>query len=378
MANLWRCLGLVAAWVMTCSQTSRAEQHEHRPDRTVAVYLTRGLLEASGYHRYTYVLLRQPKTTDGRAVVERVLTAVNRRMDTDVIKEDPEANVFCFLVLEPPPEHFDAAWLLDHYDYVRADRLRALTGVGPEVGQVLVESERPLLGATKVDPAAVKIFELDMPTPSIEDPTRAGPPPEFTGREFLSPNETEAEGYGLYSYVLLSEKLNANNRPMYEAIVSAYLDLGEVQRFETEQHIKKQQLNVTYMPLQDQARKDVTAEWVLEHYDYVAAEVLLRKLLEHPNPAGVYIVSYLQPASRAGAIDRQKLLVQDLTGVPADLAFLWFRQFQEQARQSRYWDDRTVGQFMLRMRTQIGEIAEAFGSDRNTRALIATKIGMAH
>ncbi len=375
MANLglWRAAMAVA--MMTGSPG-------HPPDRNVAVYLTSSSPEAVGYHHYHYFLLRPPKDAAERERLERVLSAEKRRLLTKVTGKDPGTDVFYFLVLEPPAEHFDAAWLVDHYDYARAERLRRFLGVAPEAGQVVAQSERPLLNAPKEDRATVQISKLTLPSPvAVDVPTRGGPPPEFTGREFLSRQDREVEGYGLYSYVLMGERLNDSNRALYEAVVSAYLDLGEVRRFETEQHVTKQQLNVTYMPLREQAAGDVSAEWVLAHYDYVAAEVLARKLMERPNPAGVYVVSYFQPVTQANAIDRQKLLVQDLTGVPADLAFLWFRQFQEQARQGRYWDDRTVGQFMLKMRTQIAEIAGAFGAtrtgDADAKVFIAAKIHMA-
>ena len=159
--------------------------------------------------------------------------------------------------------------------------------------------------------------------------------------------------------MLLGEKVNASNRQLYEAIIGAYL-IWRSERFETSGTDRKQ-LNVTYVPLTDAPAPNLNAEWVLDHYDYVAAQVLLGKAMRRGNLSGAFIISYDKPVSGAAEIDRQRLLVQDLSGVPPDLAFLWFREFKEQVRQSRYWDQRTMGEFMLKMRTQIAEIARAFG-----------------
>lgn len=234
------------------------------------------------------------------------------------------------------------------------------------------------MGGGLVDPAKVQTYELKVPVSSVTIPppedTRSGQH-DLTGRDFLLPKSPEGAGYGLYSYLLLGEKVNAGNRQLYEAIIGAYLDLGEVQRFEST-GASRNQLNVTYVPLTDAASASPNAGWVLDHYDYVAAQVLLAKAMQRGSLSGAFIISYDRPVSFTAQIDQQRLLVQDLSGVPPDLAFLWFREFKEQVRQSRYWDQRTIGEFMLKMRTQIAEIARAFGED--SRTLVATKIVMGH
>jgi len=382
--NTRQVLRHLGAWrVLVClatMSTARGQQELPADFRDIAiVYLTPRASESAGFERSAYLLLKPPTDSESRTGAEWAVSVLQReaRLSSGSGVHRPP-NVVYLLVREVPPKDAGPKWFVEHYDYERAARLRERAVPTATGRQVLAISEVPLLGGGPVDPAKLKTYELRMPirpesTPPQE--TRSAPPHDLTGRDFLLPRNPEGAGYGLYSYLLLGEKVNAINRQLYEAIIGAYLDLGEVQRFETSGKDRKQ-LNVTYVPLTDAPPPNLNVGWVLDHYDHVAAQVLLGKAMPRGNLSGAFIISYDKPVSGAAEIDRQRLLVQDLSGVPPDLAFLWFREFKQQVRQSRYWDQRTMGEFMLKMRTQIAEIARAFGGD--SRTLVATQIVMGH
>jgi hypothetical protein len=355
-------------------------------ERNIAAYLPNGVSESEGFHSYNYLLLTEPKDAATRGAAKWAIDAVKSRINATEKSAGARGgtNVFYFLVRDLPPENPETAWLVEHYDYGLSsnllDRARARHGVEG----ILSTSDEPLVVSrlaggilSHVNPASVKITELAMPAPR-----QPKPPPDdergahpFVGRDFLQPGFPEPPGYGLYSYVLLGDKTNNDNRQLYEAIVSAFLGLVEASRFS---NTDKRQQNITYMPVGEPAPKDITAAWILDHYDHAAAQVLIAKLPVHANLSGVYIISYDQPVSAVGSLNKQRLLVQDLTGLPSDLAFLWFDKFVEQAREERYWDNQTIGQFMLDMRTDIAKIARAFGWERtansDTNVLIAARI----
>jgi len=375
------------AWLLAiCGIAHSSMLRGQETERNIAVYLASGVSESEGFHSYNYLLLTEPKDAATRGVVEWAIDAVKSRINATekAVGARVGTNVFYFLVRDLPPENPETAWLVEHYNYGRSsyllDRARARHGVE---GILLTSDESLVVSRLNGDilshgnPASVKITELGMPAPHTSPPPQddeRGAHP-FIGRDFLRPGVPEPPGYGLYSYVLLGDKTNNYNRQLYEAIVSAYLGLLEASRFS---NTDKKQQNITYMPVGEPAPKDITAAWIVDHYDHAAAQVLIAKLPVHANLSGVYIISYDQPVSAAGSLNKQRLLVQDLTGLPSDLAFLWFGKFMEQAREERYWDDQTIGQFLLDMRTDIAKIAKAFGWERtantDTNVLIAARI----
>jgi hypothetical protein len=84
--------------------------------------------------------------------------------------------------------------------------------------------------------------------------------------------------------------------------------------------------------------------------------------------AGPYIISYSAPLSAASTVDGGRLLVEDLSGVPPDLAFLWMNEFTAQAGRPQYWDKPAVRNLMLNLRTQVAVAARAFEDVRAANA----------
>jgi hypothetical protein len=197
-----------------------------------------------------------------------------------------------------------------------------------------------------------------------EEPIRGGH--RLTGRDFLKTGEPEGRGYGLYSYVLFGQPVSAGNRDLYEAVLSAYLAIQEIRRLEGA-GAERKDLNITYLPVRETPPENPSVGWLLDHYDYARAQIILN-VAGDLDSARPYIVSYATPLSVGTTVDNKRLLLQDLSGVPADLAFLWVKEFIAQARNPRYWDARAIQQLMLSLRKNIAVFARAFDDVRSAHA----------
>ncbi len=194
-------------------------------------------------------------------------------------------------------------------------------------------------------------------------PAAAGPPQTYeAGRAFLVGNAPEAAGYGLYSYVLFGTPPTAANRDAYLQAVAAYLEyippIGEM-----EQNVPRRQLNITYLPITESPPPDVAAfrptvsgtgsaraaTWVLDHYDYGRARLLLSRLGPR-HGEGPYLVSSLRPLS-AGAAAEGERLRQDLSGAPADFMHVWMGEFLKQAASPAEWSHTSLSSFVLKLRS---------------------------
>lgn len=175
-----------------------------------------------------------------------------------------------------------------------------------------------------------------------------------TGRSFLVGNEAEAQGFGLYSYLLFGSPPDDTSRERYLKAVEAYLQLiPEITSLE--KYLSPDELNVTYLPLEGAPPKTVPANWVLEHYNYARARALL-KGLPGAYRDGPYIVSSLKPLSGVASISGQYLF-QNLSSVPPDLVSSWEKEFLNQTAQERFWDERSTEKLVLKLRTTIGVLA---------------------
>ncbi len=188
----------------------------------------------------------------------------------------------------------------------------------------------------------------------IWNPLRSGISRE-TGQAFLGPRQTETEGYGLYSYVLLGSPPDRHAKRRYLAMIDAYLQLFPAIA-SLEQYIPRRELNVTYLPLQEIPPTGkgtrVSPEWVLAHYDHARARAFLRGV-PGTNRDGPYLVSVLKPLSQNVPLAGEYLF-QDMTAVPPHLAATWMKAFLKQAAQERFWESRTTKRFVLKLRTIIG------------------------
>lgn len=177
-----------------------------------------------------------------------------------------------------------------------------------------------------------------------------------TGRSFLLKGQSEAEGYGLYSYLLLGTAPTDSNHERYLKTIEPYLrtirDVTELQDY-----FQPSKLNVAYLPLQIAPLSNPSAEWVLDHYDYARARALL-DLLPGNLREGPYIVSVLKPLG-SGSLPKQYLF-QNLSTVPTtdgNLISWWIREFLNQAAQERFWEAKTAELLVLKLRTTIEVLA---------------------
>jgi len=175
-----------------------------------------------------------------------------------------------------------------------------------------------------------------------------------TGRSLLGSGQSEAAGYGLYSYLLLGAPPSESSRERYLKAIDAYLALiPDVASLE--EYVSRRELNIFYLPVRSTPAPAVSAQWVLDNYDYARARSLLRAL-PGPNRDGPYILAAFKPlgdAAGAGAA-AGPYLFQDLSSVPPHLAASWVREFLNQAAQERFWEERTAVQLAQRLRATVG------------------------
>jgi hypothetical protein len=114
-----------------------------------------------------------------------------------------------------------------------------------------------------------------------------------TGRSFLVRTQQEGENYGLYSYLLLGSKASdETGRKRHLKVIRAYLSRDTTS--DLEKVFPHRELNVTYLLLKTQTRELVSAESILEDYDYPLAKLLLSALPGN-HMDGPFLVSSLVP-----------------------------------------------------------------------------------
>lgn len=181
------------------------------------------------------------------------------------------------------------------------------------------------------------------------------PPGRAAGRDFLYTDEVA--GFGLYSYVLVPHRPEPAS-PHYRrciAIIEAFLKIpeaGELLRY----RVKQSDINVTYLPLSSRVSASgdpgARAEKYLAGYDYTRAETLLTRTRQRFYD-GPYLVSSLTPLSADTPPDPEKMIFQDLSGVPPKVVALWMESFLNQAAQERFWETNSRDDFLKGLRTFI-------------------------
>lgn len=187
----------------------------------------------------------------------------------------------------------------------------------------------------------------------IAEGTRGG---RYSGRSFLLPDKREDEGFGLYSYLILTSRPTESERERYLDVLRVYLQQIGVIRDLLRQQLQPKELNITYVPIDATPPVMPHAEWLVEHYDYARADVLIGQLKEHCK--GICLISTLVPLTQS--VDPTQFGFEDLSFVPTqppDLIVWWIREFLAQSAQERFWDARTGKRFVLSMRTTISALA---------------------
>ena len=181
----------------------------------------------------------------------------------------------------------------------------------------------------------------------------------MTGRSFLSAGDLEEPGFGLYSYLLLaSAPANDEEKDRDLAVLGAFLqllsDVGELES----SGAAKSDLNVTYLLLTERpAVKLPPADWVLAHYDFPRAKVLLH-LFGQDLLGGPYVTSTLSPLSRASSAPDHHLW-QNMTHVNKNVAASWVQEFERRASHQDFWDPDRRNETILKLRDFITTAATA-------------------
>lgn len=181
-------------------------------------------------------------------------------------------------------------------------------------------------------------------------------PARETGRALLLTGSREADGYGLYSYLLLGAPPGAGVRERYlEAIEAFWTVVPDIMALE--QYVPRAELNIAYVSVNRAPGSTVSAQWVLDNYDYARARSLLRHL-PGPSRDGPYLVSALRPLGSGTTTASGRYLLQDLSSVPPHLAAAWVKEFLNQAAQERFWDERTAARLALKLRVVVAILGE--------------------
>lgn len=177
----------------------------------------------------------------------------------------------------------------------------------------------------------------------------------LTGRSLLVGDAPETGGYGLYSYLLFANPPDDSSRERYTKALEAYVSLMP-DVLSLEKYVRQlSQLNVTYVPIDTDPPKLVSADWILQHYNYARALVLLRAV-PGSHRDGPYMVSSLAPLTGKESLSGDYLF-QDLSAVPPHLISAWIKLFLNQASQERFWEPKSAAYFALKLRTAVGVVA---------------------
>jgi hypothetical protein len=193
-------------------------------------------------------------------------------------------------------------------------------------------------------------------------------PPLQTGREFLLPQQPETTGYGLYSYLLFGSPPTDSNRDRCLAAAAAYIEtlprITDMLAYAPPSH-----LNITYLPVTDLPPPEVLglragatgpplakgAQWVLEHFDYARASVVLAAVPgRHLN--GPYLVSARRPLTGSERLTGE-YGVQDLSAAPPELITAWVTEFIDRSQQDNPFGKGNARELVLTMRGVVREAA---------------------
>lgn len=166
---------------------------------------------------------------------------------------------------------------------------------------------------------------------------------KITFRDYLLRNTPEDDGYGLYSYVLLSRiPADEKETERYLSLHKAFRGLHNYQDQEsllTDSSITKANINITYWPLQlkfndIQSFRDSLEslneldQYFIQNYDYTRSDFILKKFKGIKSP-GPFIVSFYYPLSKSPQNpDKTELLLIDFSRIEKDQFANVFDHFQ--------------------------------------------------
>jgi len=191
--------------------------------------------------------------------------------------------------------------------------------------------------------------------------------PLITRWDVLAETQTEAPGYGLYSYVITLQKPTdgSRERTLLRMLVSKTDPAGKAQ--------DPSDVNVTYVPVNAAATTPTSdvANWIAEHYDAERALQLSRKAAATLEGRGPYIISSKKPLLVEGKGD--KLAVLDLSAVPADKMADWVGCFIKVVAQGKALDQ-PADYIYERLSTElfkVGQVVELVSKTMKDSTLIS-------
>lgn len=178
---------------------------------------------------------------------------------------------------------------------------------------------------------------------------------KITGRALLIGDQAETAGYGLYSYVLFESPPTPETKPIYLAIISAYVkEVPDLGGLETKH--RKESLNAMFIPVTGESTDSTVPqgpEDILQHYNYTRAQAILSQFSNAPRNDGPYLVSSLAPVS--SGITPSLSMYQDLSVVrqvasqdnQVKMAYEWVLDFVDRVSnpQSTAWNRDTLVKF---------------------------------
>lgn len=154
---------------------------------------------------------------------------------------------------------------------------------------------------------------------------KCGPQQEvrITGRDFLLDSENEEPGYGLYSYAILLKKPDSEielNR--YLNFYTEFYSCLQPSESYIRRGVRKYELNITYWPLQDVKKIQVSKEnsdlnwnFFIDKYDYTRARIILSRI-EKLDGIGPFIIGYNEPLTldnKELSLEREEMLLIDFS-----------------------------------------------------------------
>lgn len=181
-------------------------------------------------------------------------------------------------------------------------------------------------------------------------------------RNYLEKGNDEKDGYGLYSYILFSQRPERDDSIKYAELIKTYINkIPELNELAI--YLDDSSINVVYCPVIEDPElyfDSLTIEqsigWIIDNYDYARASLYLNKIDADFNK-GPYIISYKVPLSKTGII-KEKYLLQDFSNVHYKVVSLWVDEFIKQSSQVEFWNEEQLNNFSNDLRNAI-----AFGAE---------------
>lgn len=197
---------------------------------------------------------------------------------------------------------------------------------------------------------------------SVRDESPAVDDKYAPARNYLEKGADEEEGFGLYSYILFSQRPDKDDSIKYAELINTYINKIPVLN-ELIEYIDDSSINVVYYPtieapefILDTLSREQSIDWLIENYDYARALAYLKKI-DADLREGPYIISYKIPLSKAGVV-KENYLLQDFSKVHYKVVSLWVDEFLKQSSQIEYWNEEQLNDFGNDLRNAIAHGAE--------------------